>query len=426
MKGNKSKSKYTRRDFLKTSGALAGGLALNLMGPGRPFIFAQTKEPIKLGYIDILSGPFATVGRLNQVGTRMAEKHINAAGGIMGRPLKIYLEDSEGKAQQAADKAQKLILDYGVIAVHGGTNTAEVLSSMGVCKRYGVIHHKFEMDSRTVAKSMFKLSYRAQNTDAEPVRAMAWHFGKNMPHIKRWTTLTPDNAWGRDCWDTFVEASKKSIKDVKLLEPVIHPFGTADFTSYIMKLKDLDPQGVMMFNWGGDFMAFMKQQKPFGLMKKIEFTHYAPCPDVCLTMGKDMEQMWVAMGEYNPQLPAFQKFMKMCEDDKEFGRIPGDWTPHHYDSVFLMKKAIEKAGKDEPKAIIKAIEGMEFEGVTGWLRIRPESHFPDKKWFYIGHLEPTKGSPYFTWHKIAAIPNDQICFTDEEARAMGADFPYKE
>ena len=229
MKSKKGDKGLSRRDFLKLSGAAGGGLALNLLGPGTPFIFAQSKEPIKLGYVDVETGIFAALGKANLAGVRLAEKHINARGGIMGRPLKVYYEETEAKAQLAADKTQKLILNEGVIAVHGGTNTAEVISSMGVCKRYGVIHHKYEQDARVVCKSMNKLSYRAANTNAEPIRALAIHFGKNLPKIKRWTALAPDNAWGQDCWEVFVDAAKKYIKDVQILPPVWNPFGAAGF-----------------------------------------------------------------------------------------------------------------------------------------------------------------------------------------------------
>ena len=425
MKRKKGDKGFTRRDFLKASGAVTGGLALNLMGPGTPFVFAQAKEPIKLGYVDVETGIFAALGKANLAGVRLAEKHINAKGGIMGRPLKIYYEETEAKAQLAADKTQKLILNEGVIAVHGGTNTAEVISSMGVCKRYGVIHHKYEQDARVVCKSMYKLSYRAANTNAEPIRALAIHFGKNFPNIKRWTTLAPDNAWGQDCWEVFVDAAKKYIKDVQILPPVWNPFGAADFTSYISKIKDLNPQGVIGFNWGGDLVTFVKQQKPLGLMKKITFAHYGSVHDVCLAMGKDMESMWVGLTEGYPTLPHVQSFRKIYEKETG-GPIPGDWTVNCYDSVWILKKAIEKAGSSDPKAIMKAVEGMEFEGAAGWVRIRPESHMPDHKLIYVGYLQPTSGLPYFTPHKTAAIPNDRVCVTDEEAKDFGASFPYTE
>ncbi len=422
MKEKKSKTELTRRGFLKTSGAVAGGLVLNLVGPGKPFIFAQAKEPIKLGFVDVETGIFAALGKANMAGVWLAEKHINAKGGIMGRPVKIYFEETEAKAQVAADKTQKLILNEGVIAVHGGTNTAEVISSMGVCKRYGVIHHKYEQDARIIVKSMYKLSYRAANTNAEPIRALAIHFAKNFPQIKRWTTLAPDNAWGKDCWEVFVEAAKKYIKDVQILDPVWNPFGAADFTSYILKLKDLNPQGVIGFNWGGDLVTFIKQQKAYGLMKKIAFAHYGSVHDVCLAMGKDMESMWVGLTEGYPTLPHVQNFRKIFEKETG-GPIPSDWTVNCYDSVWILKKAIEKAGSTDAKAIIKAVEGMEFEGAAGWVRIRPATHLPDHKLIYVGYLQPTSGLPYFTPQKTVAIPNDQVCVTDEEAKALGEPLP---
>ena len=79
-------AKLTRRQFIKGAVGSAAGASL-FSSVGRPFIFAQTKEPIKVGYLEPMTGIFASLGIGMLKGVELAEKHINAAGGILGRPV---------------------------------------------------------------------------------------------------------------------------------------------------------------------------------------------------------------------------------------------------------------------------------------------------------------------------------------------------
>ena len=82
---------------------------------------------------------------------------------------------------------------------------------------------------------------------------------------------------------------------------------------------------------------------------------------------------WSPCGSASPRGIRLYHTFRISEDLRKEtgGPIPGDWTVDCYDSVWILKKAIEKAKSTDPKAIMKAIEGMEFEGAAGWVRIRP-------------------------------------------------------
>ena len=56
---------------------------------------AQTKEPIKVGMIQPLSGPIAAAGSYITNGAKIAVERINAKGGVLGRPLELIIEDNK-------------------------------------------------------------------------------------------------------------------------------------------------------------------------------------------------------------------------------------------------------------------------------------------------------------------------------------------
>jgi len=418
-------AKITRRTFVK--GAVAGITGATLFSNiGRPFIYAQTKDPIKVGYLEPLTGMFAGVGIGQIRGAELAEKHINAGGGILGRPVKLFEEDEEAKTEVATRKARRLVLEEGVIALHGSVSTAVTTSLMDVAKRYGVIHYDYELDGTSVFAAMHKLAFRLGNDAPVPIRGIVKAFSMKFPEIKRWVALVPDYAWGHDCWNLFVEAVNKWMKGVEVLQ-VLHPLGSSDFSPYILKIMDMQPQAFINFDWSGDMITFIKQAKPYGLYKKVIGAYVSSVTDVCMALKDQMEPMWCALIEGYPFLPWAINFSKAYR--KEMGEWPGsDFTACYYDSLFILKRAIEKAQSTKPDAIAKAMEGLTFEGIgSGWLHIRQTSHLPDKKTFYIGKVAPSTDYPFYIARDLIEVPGSEATVSDEEAKTRWkCPFPYKE
>src|SRR3546814_14939205 len=67
------------------------------------------EEPIRIGAIYIMSGSAANYGKFAQQGMQLAMDEINAAGGVLGRPFALQLEDGQGKASVAIQAARKLV-----------------------------------------------------------------------------------------------------------------------------------------------------------------------------------------------------------------------------------------------------------------------------------------------------------------------------
>lgn len=415
-----------RRDFMKKTTALtAGALGASLFSPlGTTFLFAKTKEPIKVGYCEVLSGLFGSIGTAESMGAKMAEKHINAKGGIMGRPLKVFYEDTQCKAQDAARVAKRLILDEGVVALHGETCTSVTKVLSDVTKQYGVVHFDYEVDGVSVYKAMHKLDFRLGDDGPTQMRGIVQLAEQKYPNFKKWALLVPDYAWGHDCRKDFQDALAKSKLKGGETKPFVHKFGEADFSSVIQQIVDYKPDGLVSISWAGDMVTFLRQQKPYGLYKKTVGFHYGNSVGLAKAMGKDMEHLWSGMDQGHPSLPPGKKFNEMFI--KEYGEwVTEDTAACYYDSLFILKKAIEKAKSTKPEAIAKAMEGLEYDGMAGWLKVRPVSHLPLKKAYYMGYIGPQEGAPYWVATEIVSIPYDKVMITDEEAKTKyGMPIPF--
>ena len=101
--------------------------------PGRwlyssPVAAAAGADSFKLGMLSIRSGPFAELGRLTEHGVEMAVAHVNAAGGVWGRPVKLAIEDTGHDADAAVAHARRLVLERGVHAIVGPLTSTSVIA----------------------------------------------------------------------------------------------------------------------------------------------------------------------------------------------------------------------------------------------------------------------------------------------------------
>src|SRR4029079_814826 len=108
---------------------LTGSLAF-----GFPAIVRAQTDKIKIGHLTPLTGFLGALGAYAQLGIRMAQEEINAAGGVMGRQLDIISEDSVNPAT-GATKAQRMLEQDGAVVLMGEINSAVAVSIMQVAAR---------------------------------------------------------------------------------------------------------------------------------------------------------------------------------------------------------------------------------------------------------------------------------------------------
>ena len=111
-----------RRSLLKTGAAMAGTAAL-----GWPALSLAQANTIKIGHLTPMTGFLGALGEYAQQGIKMAAEEINAAGGLLGRPIELISEDSVNP-QVASQKAQRMIERDNVAVLMGEINSASALT----------------------------------------------------------------------------------------------------------------------------------------------------------------------------------------------------------------------------------------------------------------------------------------------------------
>src|SRR6201993_3042134 len=187
-------TRYNRRTLLKASAAFAGASAL-----GFPAISYGQSDKIKIGHLTPLTGFLGALGAYAQLGIRMAADEINAAGGVMGRPLDIMSEDSVNPAT-AATKAQRMLDQDGATVLMGEINSASALTIMQVAERNKRLYMQIGARSDALrGKNCNRYTFHVDIPSTVMVNAVGKALVRDdMMKGKKFFSLTADYIFGQD------------------------------------------------------------------------------------------------------------------------------------------------------------------------------------------------------------------------------------
>ncbi|HUN42822.1 MAG TPA: ABC transporter substrate-binding protein [Acetobacteraceae bacterium] len=124
-----------RREILQSAAAVATTVL------AAPFIRrAEAAEPIKVGSLLDLSGPIGTSGQPMFDAIQLAVAEVNAAGGLLGRPIELINYNTQSTIQLYSQYAQQLALKDRVAVVHGGITSASREAIRPVFDRYRILY----------------------------------------------------------------------------------------------------------------------------------------------------------------------------------------------------------------------------------------------------------------------------------------------
>src|SRR5207249_6590135 len=113
--------------------AAAAAMVLLALGCGK----GRTTDEIRVGEYSSLTGTTATFGQSTHNAVTMAYDELNGAGGVLGRKIKVFVEDDQSKAEEAATAATKLIKQNHVVALVGAVSSSRSLADAPICQAHG-------------------------------------------------------------------------------------------------------------------------------------------------------------------------------------------------------------------------------------------------------------------------------------------------
>src|SRR5215470_4502327 len=222
-----------RRAVLRGAGALAAAQVAS------PFLIqARGETPVKIGFVDPLTGVYAAIAQSEIEGAQFAVEQVNKAGGILGRQLELLVEDSANDVGTGVQKTRKLIDRDEVDIIFGDVNSAIAYAMSQVTAEKRKLHlvtggHTDPITGKDCKWNVFRIC----NSTTMDVNAIAdtliEKFGK------KWYFLTPDYAYGHSVQAGFEKILKAAGGQSSAS---LVPLGTPDYSSYLIQAKAYSPQ----------------------------------------------------------------------------------------------------------------------------------------------------------------------------------------
>jgi branched-chain amino acid transport system substrate-binding protein len=379
---------------------------------------AFSQDTIKIGVIYDFAGACHMYSEVGVKGIKMAVEEINAKGGILGKKVEFIIRDTEAKVDVAVREVKDLILREKVNFLIGPCSSGTGLAMQVVHSEYKVL--RLSAIANTEAQTVDKFSpYFVQvvpNTYMEAVAATRY-FQKKVPKAKKFATIGPDYDFGRREEAAFTEEIKKLVPDAEIVYEAWPKSGEKDYTAFITAIMAKKPDAVHGSLFGGDLVSFTKQAAPYGFFEKTPFIALYDLP-VLVALGPDAPEGVYAFGRGCFFMDPNPKMMEFVEKYKKAsGEYPDGWAVQNYDAVYLLKAAIEKANTIETEAVIKAIEGMPFDGLRGKFSIRALDHMGTVP-CYQGTVAKDPKYPFKTWKDLSRVPGEEVIRPEASVREI--------
>lgn len=361
---------------------------------------AQAAEPLKIGMILPMSGPFAAYGKQIEHGANLyLKEHNNMLG---GRPVEIVLKNDDPGTSGEIDKrlAQDLVIRDKVDILAGFALTPSGLAVAPIAteaKKPMVIMNAATSIITTKSPNIVRVSMTLPQTTA-PIATWA---AKNK--IKKVFMLVADYGPGYDAEaqfkKTFTAAGGEIIGDVRT------PVKSSDLAPYLQKIKDAKPDAVFLFLPPGEqTIAFMKGFAERGLGQagiKIIATGDLTDEDLINAMGDNalgiVTSFHYSEDHKSPENKAYvSAYYKAYPKDR-----PNFMSVGGYDGMHLIDLALKKTGGDaEVTKFIDAAKGMKWTSPRGPIMIDPATRDVVQT-LYIRKVEKVDG-------KLQNVEIDQI------------------
>jgi len=347
----------------KAAAGLVTGLA-SLLALSGPALAADC--PIKIGGLAPLSAPGSvTGGEAMRVAMLLAERDINAAGGVLGCDIEVVIADTEGLPEKARALMEKLITQDGVVAVGGGYHSSVGVAGKDVANDRGIPVVFAETWNDTITGDKQKYIFRIAPLSSW-ASGVIWKFAAQAPGVKKVAIVTENTDYGipaaAECEKGL---ASKGISSTTFGVDI----GTQDFAGIVERVKAENPDYLIVLLTGEAGFNYAQQAADAGVGPQDMMFH-------ANQSGLESKAFWENVPDGNlsfmarigvPETMYNESALKMANDYKAQTGKTGveSYALEAYDSIGVIAQAINEAGSTNGDAVVDALENISHEGTLG-------------------------------------------------------------
>lgn len=310
--------------------------------------------PVRIGSVLSVTGGLASVGLPEREGMLVAQKVINARGGINGRPLEIVQEDDASSPDSAVSKINALVFTHKVKGIIGPSGIAQTVAVGGITQKANVPLMAFTGLGPPVEKErtcVFHLT-PAQELNARGLLAYA------RDHQLKKVGVLHDSGYGQVIWNSMKGLDKEYGVEIVAVEKF--DIAATDVTTQAAKVKAASPDTVIVMSTASVPFRAVRQVK---LDVPMISVHGSSTYETVKAMGDAADN--IVFPEFliaEDPLPPQVEFVEAYK--KEYGKLPKHFSAAGWDAVMSLAEALKTVGADAPGDKLCAAMRRPYQGAT--------------------------------------------------------------
>ena len=313
---------------------------------------AQAQQTIKIANIVELSGPGTTAGTLFKNGVELAVKEINENGGILGKKIESTTVDTQTNPGVAKGLTQKAV-DDGVLAIFGPVYSGSIMVSMAESKR-GEVPNFTGGEAAAITQQGHPYVFRT-------AFGQSTSFPKLVKYIntkaKTLAVIYVNNDFGKGGRDTLTKLMTGG--PTQIVADISTDAGQVDFSAAVLKAKQSNADAIFAYTNEEESARLLRELKKQGWTKPVIGETTLTGQKVIELAGDAANGAVAHVGlTVDAPIPEMLKFK--AKYYQAYGSISDHNGIKGYTGVYVLKAAIEKAGKIDRKAVADALRGIQI------------------------------------------------------------------
>jgi len=307
-------------------------------------------------------------------GWQLALEEINSAGGVLGKKLKVISRDDAGEPGTAVTIAEELILKDKVVLLMGSFLSNVGLALSDFAKRNKVLYFATEpLSDALVWRKGNRYTFRLRPSNSMQNAMLAEEAAKN--EAKRWATIAPNYAYGKDAVASFKKLLKAKRPDVEFVAEQWPALFNINAGAEIQALTGANPEAIYNALFASDLAKFVREGKLRNAFKNVFVVSLLTGePEYLDPLREEAPQGWLVTGYpwYDISSPQHNKFLQAYQ--KRFNDYPRNGSLVGYNAMYAIYHMLKKAGSADTEKMIQAMEGLTFDSIVGPITFRKIDH----------------------------------------------------
>ncbi|MEO8164802.1 MAG: ABC transporter substrate-binding protein [Betaproteobacteria bacterium] len=324
-------------------------------------VTANAADSISIGVVCTMTGPYAEWGSFQVNGLQLALEEINKAGGILGHPVELRIEDNASSNPGTVLAFTKLFANPAIKGIVGPIASTQIQAASPAIARSGIPTMIGGTDP-SLTRINNKWVFRARPNDLYSSRVIA-DFGVNTLKVKKWAIVHATDAFGQG----GAKALTDSLQALGVTPILVQGYtsNSQDFAPVVLAIKRSGAEvlGTYM-TVPADQAIFAKQLRQLGV--NIQWVG-SPTTAAVTTRSLAGEALYgsYAVADFNADANDAARSFTIRYRER-FGIYPDNFSSWAYDALQILALAMNNAHSTEPEVVRKAILAIKgYKGLEG-------------------------------------------------------------